>query len=437
MRPPEQLRSTCLFGSAESCFEILSKRFVLGFTIGFFVTKFIRLEVIVNKFQFTLNKNEKFNFKIKKLTNWWKLEILQENICARFGSNSSPNLNLNLPKIQHEQSPNPSSSHYINVPSNLTRPSSQSNTKCTRETIIPPRQRFTLPSSYPHRRRTPSKTSWFETYPPKSVIWIRNRDSPEEGRRKLAGQLIARESRARARIVCEDNHCETLQANIDAACYRNNGQTRRDNAMPRAYITLVPVFGQLHACATLHCARDSRERERERGESDHPRFLERVFFTTGAKGVSWRVFPSMAVLASRNGIPVLLAIFCVVAGAGTRTHVRREICLLARRVQSTAIVCGSVMAIGYGKQGGGWINFWLWVFCFRGSRDSWGIRDSGKYWESCDLASGELFIRRNLVQIYKYIVFLVTHIVVRYYLISFDSFFFFFWKSANSEKGWD
>lgn len=198
--------------------------------------------------------------------------------------------------------------------------------------------------------------------------------------------------------------------------------------MPRAYITLVPVFGQLHACATLHCARDSRERERERGESDHPRFLERVFFTTGAKGVSWRVFPSMAVLASRNGIPVLLAIFCVVAGAGTRTHVRREICLLARRVQSTAIVCGSVMAIGYGKQGGGWINFWLWIFCFRGSRDSWGIRDSGKYWESCDLASGELFIRRNLVQIYKYIVFLVTHIVVRYYLISFDSF---------SEKGWD
>lgn len=179
------------------------------------------------------------------------------------------------------------------------------------------------------------------------------------------------------------------------------------------------------------------ERERERGESDHPRFLERVFFTTGAKGVSWRVFPSMAVLASRNGIPVLLAIFCVVAGAGTRTHVRREICLLARRVQSTAIVCGSVMTIGYGKQGGGWINFWLWVFCFRGSRDSWGIRDSGKYWESCDLASGELFIRRNLVQIYKYIVFLVTHIVVRYYLISFDSFFFFFWKSANSEKGWD
>lgn len=342
------------------------------------------------------------------------------------------------PKFNTSTSPNPSSSHYINVPSNLTRPSSQSNTKCTRETIIPPRQRFTLPSSYPRRRRTPSKTSWFETYPPKSVIWIRNRDdSPEEGRRKLAGQLIARESRARARIVCEDNHCETLQANIDAACYRNNGQTRRDNAMPRAYITLVPVFGQLHACATLHCARDSREREREREESDHPRFLERVFFTTGAKGVSWRVFPSMAVLASRNGIPVLLAIFCVVAGAGTRTHVRREICLLARRVQSTAIVCGSVMAIGYGKQGGGWINFWLWVFCFRGSRDSWGIRDSGKYWESCDLASGELFIRRNLVQIYKYIVFLVTHIVVRYYLISFDSFFFFFWKSANSEKGWD
>lgn len=249
--------------------------------------------MIVSKFQFTLNKNEKFNFKIKKLTNWWKLEILQENICARFGSNSSPNLNLNLPKIQHEQSPNPSSSHYINVPSNLTRPSSQSNTKCTRETIIPPRQRFTLPSSYPRRRRTPSKTSLFETYPPKSVIWIRNRDdSPEEGRRKLAGQLIARESRARARIVCEDNHCETLQANIDAACYRNNGQTRRDNAMPRAYITLVPVFGQLHACATLHCARDSREREREREESDHPRFLERVFFTTGAKGVSWRVFPT-------------------------------------------------------------------------------------------------------------------------------------------------
>lgn len=170
------------------------------------------------------------------------------------------------PKFNTSTSPNPSSSHYINVPSNLTRPSSQSNTKCTRETITPPRQRFTLPSSYPRRRRTPSKTSWFETYPPKSVIWIRNRDdSPEEGRRKLAGQLIARESRARARIVCEDNHCETLQANIDAACYRNNGQTRRDNAMPRAYITLVPVFGQLHACATLHCARDSRERERERG----------------------------------------------------------------------------------------------------------------------------------------------------------------------------
>lgn len=69
MRPPQLLRSTCLFGSAESCFEILSKRFVLAFIIGFFVTKFIRLEMIVSKFQFTLNKNEKFNFKIKKLTN--------------------------------------------------------------------------------------------------------------------------------------------------------------------------------------------------------------------------------------------------------------------------------------------------------------------------------------------------------------------------------
>ena len=33
--------------------------------------------------------------------------------------------------------------------------------------------------------------------------------------------------------VCEeDNHSETLWANIDAACYRNNGQTCRDNAMP-------------------------------------------------------------------------------------------------------------------------------------------------------------------------------------------------------------
>lgn len=30
----------------------------------------------------------------------------------------------------------------------------------------------------------------------------------------------------------EDNHSETLWANIDAACYRNNGQTCRDNAMP-------------------------------------------------------------------------------------------------------------------------------------------------------------------------------------------------------------
>lgn len=29
----------------------------------------------------------------------------------------------------------------------------------------------------------------------------------------------------------EDNHSETLWANIDAGCYRNNGQTCRDNAM--------------------------------------------------------------------------------------------------------------------------------------------------------------------------------------------------------------
>lgn len=179
-----------------------------------------------------------------------------------------------------------------------------------------------------------------------------------------------------------------------------------------------------------------REREREGGERSSSISGKSVFHHRGERGfVEGVPDPSMAVLASRNGIPVLLAIFCVVAGAGTRTHVRREICLLARRVQSTAIVCGSVMAIGYGKQGGGWINFWLWVFCFRGSRDSWGIRDSGKYWESCDLASGELFIRRNLVQIYKYIVFLVTHIVVRYYLISFDSFFFFLLEISKFREG--
>lgn len=32
-------------------------------------------------------------------------------------------------------------------------------------------------------------------------------------------------------VRAEDNHSETLWANIDAGCYRNNGQTCRDNAM--------------------------------------------------------------------------------------------------------------------------------------------------------------------------------------------------------------
>lgn len=82
----------------------------------------------------------------------------------------------------------------------------------------------------------------------------------------------------------EDNHCETLQANIDAARYRNNGQTRRDNAMPRAYITLSCLC--LDSCTRVQQRSIVLETEREREESDHPRFLERVFFTNGAKGVS-------------------------------------------------------------------------------------------------------------------------------------------------------
>lgn len=37
-------------------------------------------------------------------------------------------------------------------------------------------------------------------------------------------------TRVRVCVRAEDNHSETLWANIDAGCYRNNGQTCRDNA---------------------------------------------------------------------------------------------------------------------------------------------------------------------------------------------------------------
>lgn len=223
--------------------------------------------------------------------------------------------------------------------------------------------------------------------------------------------------------MCEDNHCETLQANIDAACYRNNGQTRRDNAMPRAYITLVPVFGQLHACATLHCARDSREREREGGERSSSISGKSVFHHRGERGFVEGVSLDGRLSQPKWDSRVVGNLLCCCWRGDSDTRPKGN--LFAR--ETRAIDCNCVW-IGYGD--------WLWQagwrvdkFLIMGllfSRFEGFVGYSGKYWESCDLASGELFIRRNLVQIYKYIVFLVTHIVVRYYLISFDSF---------SEKG--
>ena len=83
----------------------------------------------------------------------------------------------------------------------------------------------------------------------------------EQNRTTLVGESAESMMRVCVCACAEDNHGETLWATIDAACYRNNGQTRRDNAMPRAYITLVPVFGQLHACArherSRHCMLDA------------------------------------------------------------------------------------------------------------------------------------------------------------------------------------
>lgn len=76
------------------------------------------------------NSNKKLKQLIEKLEYCKKKEksFAQDSVRIhhRKEHRSPPNLNLNLilPKIQ--PSPNPSSSHYINVPSNLTRPSSQS-----------------------------------------------------------------------------------------------------------------------------------------------------------------------------------------------------------------------------------------------------------------------------------------------------------------------
>lgn len=148
----------------------------------------------------------------------------------------------------------------------------------------------------------------------------------------------------------EDNHCETLQANIDAARYRNNGQTRRDNAMPRAYITLSCLC--LDSCTRVQQRSIVLETERERGEWSSSISGKSVFHQWGERGFVIRgrgVFPdpSMAVLAGeRNGIPVLLAIFCA-AGADTRPKGN----LFARETRAIDCNCvfGSVMAIGYGK----------------------------------------------------------------------------------------
>lgn len=140
------------------------------------------------------------------------------------------------------------------------------------------------------------------------------------------------------------------------------------------------------------------ERERERGESDHPRFLERVFFTTGAKGVSWRVDGRLSQPKWDSRVVGNLLCCCWRGDSDTRPKGN----LFAR--ETRAIDCNCVW-IGYGD--------WLWQagwrvdkFLIMGllfSRFEGFVGYSGKYWESCDLASGELFIRRNLVQIYKYI----------------------------------
>lgn len=61
-------------------------------------------------------------------------------------------------------------------------------------------------------------------------------------------------------VRAEDNHSETLWANIDAGCYRNNGQTCRDNAMchgaRRVHYTPAAVYLCLYSrsCGFL-CAR--------------------------------------------------------------------------------------------------------------------------------------------------------------------------------------
>lgn len=179
--------------------------------------------------------------------------------------------------------------------------------------LSPPHQRFTLPSSYPPRRRgTPSKTgaSLFRNLTRQSpIIWIRRDDPPEEGRRKLVGQLIARESSARAWIVktiTVKPFGPILTQPAIAIMDRRVGITRC-----RAPILLSCLC--LDSCTRVHpptafiaplCSRFSRERERgereRERESDHPRFLERVFFTSGAKGVRLekgfrdpqRVFPT-------------------------------------------------------------------------------------------------------------------------------------------------
>lgn len=49
---------------------------------------------------------------------------------------------------------------------------------------------------------------------------------------KLASRMESGPTFVYVYVRAEDNHSETLWANIDAGCYRNNGQTCRDNAMP-------------------------------------------------------------------------------------------------------------------------------------------------------------------------------------------------------------
>lgn len=96
--------------------------------------------------------------------------------------------------------------------------------------------------------------------------------------------------------------------------------------------------------------------------------------------------------------------------------------------------------IGYGDwlwqvKGGGWINFWLWVFCFPGVFE-------GKYWEiraSIWLLATCLFFGGTCIC--KNIIFLVAHIgykvwkdVIWYH---YDHYVFFFFSFGNIAKGRD